>query len=214
MPIDPKNIVPLVDGQTLEERAKRAAAYVMADPKTVTVSNDGIRAMAEFIHGPAAARSVSPLDEAGGSPTDRLDLTIGSCPICFAPAGQCIAERHGYAKSYPPKSYDTTDGKPPAPGLESAPAPQPINEKTGQHKAYWVLSAEEIAKGLVRPVRDSYKHTECGVVTTMSAKLALTYARDPKFYGSTFCVGCKGHFPVGEFTWEPVGSSGPEIVGS
>lgn len=35
--------------------------------------------------------------------------------------------------------------------------------------------------------------------------ISETYARDPSFYGATYCVGCKGHFPVGEngeFHWE------------
>lgn len=45
----------------------------------------------------------------------------------------------------------------------------------------------------------------CGVATTIGQALAETYARDPKFYGGTFCVGCRDHFPVGEkgeFVWE------------
>lgn len=44
----------------------------------------------------------------------------------------------------------------------------------------------------------------CGTVTTMSVSLAETYARDPGFYGGTYCAGCKTHFPVGEdgeFVW-------------
>lgn len=50
----------------------------------------------------------------------------------------------------------------------------------------------------------------CGTVTTMGSSIAETYARDPKFYGSTFCMGCHMHLPVEEFTWEPDGS----VVGS
>lgn len=45
----------------------------------------------------------------------------------------------------------------------------------------------------------------CGAVTTMSRPLAETYARDPNFYGSTFCVRCRTHYPVGasgEFVWD------------
>jgi len=42
----------------------------------------------------------------------------------------------------------------------------------------------------------------CGTVTTMGQALAETYARDPKFYGGTFCCGCGKHLPVGEFVWE------------
>jgi hypothetical protein len=42
----------------------------------------------------------------------------------------------------------------------------------------------------------------CQTITTMGHALAETYARDPKFYGGTFCVGCGKHFPVDEFVWE------------
>lgn len=45
----------------------------------------------------------------------------------------------------------------------------------------------------------------CGTVTSMGLALAETYARDPSFYGSTFCAGCRRHLPVGEvgeFVWE------------
>jgi hypothetical protein len=74
----------------------------------------------------------------------------------------------------------------------------------GQHKGYVILCDEERQKGFVRPVRRSYRHEKCGGVTTMGQALAETYARDPSFYGSTFCVECGAHFPVGaggEFTW-------------
>ena len=42
----------------------------------------------------------------------------------------------------------------------------------------------------------------CGAVTTMALPLAETYARDPGFYGGTFCVNCAMHLPVEEFVWE------------
>jgi hypothetical protein len=79
-----------------------------------------------------------------------------------------------------------------------------IDPVTGQQKAYVVLSEDERKKGFVRPVRRSYKHEKCGVVTTMGQALAETYARDFKFYNGTFCVACGDHFPVGEageFVW-------------
>lgn len=50
----------------------------------------------------------------------------------------------------------------------------------------------------------------CGFATEMNVKLAETYARDPKFYGATFCVGCGKHLPVEEFVW----SGTEEVVGS
>jgi len=152
----------------------------------------------------------------------------------------------------------TTDGQPPAPGMERGEAPQPVNPATGQHGAYWVLNEEERAKGFVRPVRSSYRHvgvrpkhplrdltaeeqerfkdlgyvkfeqypdgescvgkywtkfalsSGCGAVTTMGLALAETYARNPRYYGATFCTGCSIHLPVAEFVWygteERVGS--------
>jgi len=140
-----------------------------------------------------------------------------------------------------------TDGSPVTPDHRE------IDPATGMQKGYVVLSAEERAKGFVRPVRRSYLHvgarpeyplrdltaeeherydkygyvkfeaypdgagmlgmywTEaklssgCGAMTTMGVTLAETYARDPKFYGATFCATCREHFPVGEhgeFVWD------------
>lgn len=104
-----------------------------------------------------------------------------------------------------PKRYATTSGEPPAPGTEHSGAPGPIDPSTGQHTSYWILSEEERAKGFVRPVRRSYVHSKCGAVTTMSQSIAETYAREPAFYGATFCATCRHHFPVGEageFLWD------------
>lgn len=150
----------------------------------------------------------------------------------------------------------TTDGQPPnedflAAHKYNAPAPQPIDPATGQHKAYWVLTEAERAKGFIRPVRRSYQHvgerpkyplrdltvweaetykhsgyvkfeeyppnekstalgrfwtlaqlrSGCGAVTTMGTAIAETYAREPHFYGSTFCTRCATHLPVCEFVW-------------
>lgn len=76
------------------------------------------------------------------------------------------------------------------------------NRGDGQQKDYVVLSAEERAKGFVRPVRRSYRHLTCKGVTTMGYALAETYARDPGFYSGTFCVNCGAHFPLDQFVWE------------
>ena len=52
----------------------------------------------------------------------------------------------------------------------------------------------------------------CGGVTTMGDSIAETYARDPKFYGGTFCCRCGKHFPLSHpdgtpaFVWEPDGT--------
>lgn len=141
-----------------------------------------------------------------------------------------------------------------------------VTELSGMQACYLILSEEERAKGFVRPVRTSYRHTGrsvcgkiqssnklggilrvctdepehggdhwnqfqeltqpeaarasrehlvggCGTTTTMGQALSETYARDPKFYGATFCCNCGAHLPVGEngeFNWTvdgtPVGS--------
>lgn len=85
-----------------------------------------------------------------------------------------------------------------------------VNEtEVDQAPVYLVLPDDERSKGFVRPVRRGYVHaTElggCGTFTTMGQALAETYARDPSFYGATYCVGCKKHRPVGkngEFVWD------------
>lgn len=77
-----------------------------------------------------------------------------------------------------------------------------INPATGQQKSYVVLSESERSKGFVRPVRHSYLHKTCRVVTRMGNALAETYARDPAFYSGTFCVSCRKHFPLDQFIWE------------
>lgn len=92
-----------------------------------------------------------------------------------------------------------TDGSPVTPDHRE------IDPATGQQNGYVVLSAEERAKGFVRPVRQSYVHLKCGAVTRMGLALAETYAREPGFYNGTFCVACRAHFPVGadgEFVWD------------
>ena len=92
-----------------------------------------------------------------------------------------------------------TDGSPVTPDHRE------INPETGMQKGYIVLSAEERAKGFVRPVRYAYLHEKCGGVTSMGRSLGETYARDPSFYSGTFCAICRAHFPVGadgEFVWK------------
>lgn len=84
------------------------------------------------------------------------------------------------------------------------------DKEVPQSEAYLVLSKEEIAKGFVRPVRRSYVHDKCGVMTTMNITIAETYARDPNFYGYTYCIHCKKHLPVSEFKW----ANTNEVVGS
>jgi hypothetical protein len=54
----------------------------------------------------------------------------------------------------------------------------------------------------------------CGGVTTMSVEIAETYARQPDFYGATFCVDCRRHIPVAEFVWMDDGKETAERLGT
>lgn len=85
-----------------------------------------------------------------------------------------------------------------------------IDPATGLQKNYVVLTPEERAKGFVRPVRRVYTHLRCETDTGMTADIAETFARDPGFYRTTFCLHERAHFPVAEFVWKgtqiPVGS--------
>lgn len=46
--------------------------------------------------------------------------------------------------------------------------------------------------------------------TTMGRSISETYARDPGFYGATFCATCRAHFPLAQFVW----TGTEEVVGS
>jgi hypothetical protein len=95
----------------------------------------------------------------------------------------------------------TDDPKDPRLTRGADPADGPYHR---QAEVYLVLSEEERAKGFVRPLRLSYWHIMCGAVTTMNRAIAETYARNPFFYGGTYCATCGQHRPVGpdgEFHW-------------
>ena len=80
-----------------------------------------------------------------------------------------------------------------------------MTQIVGDMKAGTYVTQEEL---------DAWKNGErfggCGVETVMGNALSETYARDPSFYGATFCVGCNRHLPVAEFVWSQDG----EQVGS
>jgi hypothetical protein len=98
----------------------------------------------------------------------------------------------------------TNSGQPPKLDADAS-VPDDAKRADGQHVDHWILPDEERAKGFVRPVRRAYMHLTCGTVTTMPVKIAETYARQPDYYGRTFCCGCNDYFPVGpngEFVWD------------
>lgn len=66
----------------------------------------------------------------------------------------------------------------------------------GEHTSWMPITIEEALRGRVGG---------CGSVTTMGIELAETYARQPDFYGATYCATCMMHRPVGaygEFVWD------------
>lgn len=133
-------------------------------------------------------------------------ITTPQEAMATSAAAQAIAD--AARKPAPVTSGLTTDPNDPrlTRGHDDKPAPQAA--------VYIVLSEEERAKGFVRPFRDAYRHDTCRTVTTMGRALSETYARDPKFYGGTYCVKCRMHRPVAEFRWyEMDGTIGP-VVGS
>jgi len=83
------------------------------------------------------------------------------------------------------------------------PRPEPyigilnINDSEGKHLGGSYVTQKEF---------DAWKSGKliggCGAVTSMGQALSETYARDPKFYGATFCTGCNKHLPVDEFVWD------------
>lgn len=86
-----------------------------------------------------------------------------------------------------------------------------IDPATGMQKNYVVLSAEERAKGFVKPLRNRYVHKVCGIETTMGTSLSETYATNPRFYSGTYCVGCRTHFNLNQFEWSDGEPMDPDL---
>jgi hypothetical protein len=103
-------------------------------------------------------------------------------------------------QNHPPNVTTASGNLPDVPYGEGT-APGYLNPETGMYSDYWVLSEAERTQGFVRPLRRSYRHKSCGEITSMGEAIAETYARDPKFYGATFCATCREHFAVCEFVW-------------
>lgn len=67
--------------------------------------------------------------------------------------------------------------------------PYPEGDESSTVGRFWTQETlDKIGKG-------------CGVETHMGLALCETYARQPSFYGATYCVGCQMHLPVAEFVW-------------
>lgn len=86
----------------------------------------------------------------------------------------------------------------------------PLRDLTDEEKALW---KDEYAKFEIYPegsraVGKFWTQAQldsiangCGEITIMAPEIAETYARNPHFYGATYCMRCQMHLPVDEFVW-------------
>jgi hypothetical protein len=91
------------------------------------------------------------------------------------------------------------------------PPAHPIRELTAEERARYAdegfVAFEIYPEGMSPAVgrfwtRKDLTNRGCGTRTTMGRALAETYARDPRFYGATYCCGCQMHLAVSEFVWD------------
>jgi hypothetical protein len=110
------------------------------------------------------------------------------------------------------RSYRHVGKKPKYPLLDLTPEQHAQYDHTGfgyvKYEAYPESESPLLGKYWTQKELD--RLNGCGTVTTIGLALCETYARDPHFYGSTYCCGCSKHLPVGEFVWSEDG----EVVGS
>jgi len=104
---------------------------------------------------------------------------------------------------------------PPGPTYELRDLTDRERERFGDEFVKYELYPEgesSIGRYWTRDQLDRVEEGGCGGVTTMSESIAETYAREPGFYGGTFCAHCREHFPVGkdgEFVW--LGTAGARV---
>src|ERR1035437_1902957 len=72
-------------------------------------------------------------------------------------------------------------------------------EEKEQHGKFGYVAVEIYPSPLIGLFwTDKQLHSGCGSITIMNRSIAETYARNPKFYGATFCANCGTHLRVGE----------------
>lgn len=69
------------------------------------------------------------------------------------------------------------------------------------HEGQCVGSHRVVSQPEHADIERTHRIGGCNGVTTMGRALSETYARDPSFYGATFCCGCNRHMPIAEFIW-------------
>lgn len=65
----------------------------------------------------------------------------------------------------------------------------------------WERYPTNVEGEYLAPIRNKYIHKTCGTETRIGDEIAETYAKNPSYYGRTFCVACKEHYPISEFHW-------------
>lgn len=85
-------------------------------------------------------------------------------------------------------------------------------EEKERYAAYNYVKFEPYPDGVTGRfwTQDRLDKKACGQTTHMGYELSATYARDPSYYGATFCCTCGVHLPVAEFVWDGT----DEVVGS
>ena len=141
-----------------------------------------------------------------GKPPDPDYVALGSAPKSPKPGSAmhesyyvlCENERaKGFVRPLR-TSYRHVGIRPQYPIVDLTPEQHKQYDKYGYVK--WEKWPEE--KGLGRYWTKEQLESGCNTVTTMGLALAETYARDPEFYGATFCCHCQKHLPLEEFVWE------------
>jgi hypothetical protein len=92
-------------------------------------------------------------------------------------------------------------------------------EERRKHPGYYAIdwfdinetrSGSYITEKEYLSIKNTGYYGGCNTLTTMAQAIAETYARNPNFYGATYCCGCGRHISVHEFVWDGT----DEIVGS
>lgn len=100
------------------------------------------------------------------------------------------------------RSYVHT-GNPPTGELRDLTDQEKLDYAACQYVKFETYPADPSRPGIIgRFLTERTLKGGCGALTTMPLAIAETYARQPSFYGSTFCCGCQAYHPVEEFTWE------------
>jgi hypothetical protein len=139
----------------------------------------------------------------------RLTRGVDTAPVSQAPVYLVLSEAErakGFVRPLR-QSYRHVGDRPRFPLRDLTPEEK---ERWPDYAAYEDYPESErpcIGRGWTQAQLDK---KGCGGTTTMALPLCETYARDPHFYGATYCCHCRMHLPVAEFVWTEDG----KVVGS